>query len=354
MKKIDTTHWHDFKVGDLFNIERGSVKKLQTLDDGNVPVIAAARSNQGVAGYYDVEATYNNMITVSCNGVGCGSSFYHDYAFNVNGDAIVLKEKMFMSEKVKQYLACMLDGVFTRKYSYAEKCSPDKAKEETIKLPAISASEPDWAYMEEYMQQVEQRVNSDIALLISALGGGKSKLNINTSSWRRFHLYDDELFIIDSGTKLDKVKMSNNNPTINFVGRANANNGVTDYIDEIDGLKPYNAGCLTISLGGEYLGSCFIQEKPFYTSQNVYVLIPKHNMSDYCKRFISIMIFREGRLRYKAFIDELNRHMRTDLSILLPVTSDKKPDWDYMEQYMKTIEQRVNNALQFFQSKIAN
>ena len=56
--------------------------------------------------------------------------------------------------------------------------------------------------------------------------------------------------------------MSNNNPTVNFVGRANVNNGVTEYIDEIDGLKPYNAGNLTISLGGEYLGSCFIQEKP--------------------------------------------------------------------------------------------
>lgn len=151
--------------------------------------------------------------------------------------------------------------------------------------------------------------------------------------------------MIDSGTKLDRVKMTNKNPSINFVGRANANNGVTDYIDEIEGLKPYDAGCLTVSLGGEYLGSCFIQEKPFYTSQNVNVLIPKHPMSDYCKRFISTMIFREGRLRYKAFIDELNRHMKTDFSILLPVTSDNTPDWDYMEQFMGMVEQKTKMAL---------
>lgn len=157
------------------------------------------------------------------------------------------------------------------------------------------------------------------------------------------------MFIIDSGTKLDKIKMTSKNPTINYVGRANSNNGVTDYIDEIDGLRPYDSGCLTVSLGGEYLGSCFIQDKPFYTSQNVNVLIPKHHMSDYCKRFISTMIFREGKLHYKAFIDELNRHMRTDFSILLPVTSNGKPDWNYMEQYMPTAEQKAKAVINYWQ-----
>ena len=58
------------------------------------------------------------------------------------------------------------------------------------------------------------------------------------------------------------------------------------------------------------------------------------------------MVFREGRLRYKAFIDELNRHMKTDFSILLPVTSDNKPDWNNMEQYMREIERKANNSLQ--------
>lgn len=64
-------------------------------------------------------------------------------------------------------------------------------------------------------------------------------------------------------------------------------------------------------------------------------------MNDYCKRFISTMIFREGRLRYKAFIDELNRHMKTDFSILLPVSNDNRPDWNFMEDYMRRIENRT-------------
>ncbi len=345
MRKIDTTNWGDFRVGDLFDFERGKVKKLQILPEGPTPVVAAARSCQGVAGYYEADAPYCNQITISCNGVGCGSSFYHNYPFNVNGDAIVLKEKVEIPEKAKIFISCMLDGVLFRKYSYEEKCSPQKVSDEIIKLPITADNKPDWQHMERYMQQKEDGARNNISLLYNIVG--KPRTKIDTTTWKRFHLYDDTLFTIDSGTKLDKVKMTDNNPSINFVGRANANNGVTDFIDEIEGLTPYEAGNLTISLGGEYLGSCFIQEKPFYTSQNVNVLIPKHIMSDHCKRFISIMVFKEGRLRYKAFIDELNRHMRTDFSVLLPVTSTGTPDWDYMEQYMESIERKTQTILSF-------
>ena len=47
------------------------------------------------------------------------------------------------------------------------------------------------------------------------------------------------------------------------------------------------------------------------------------------------MIFRESRMYYKAFIDELNRHIKTDFSFYLPVNENGSPDWDYMESYMR-------------------
>lgn len=92
----------------------------------------------------------------------------------------------------------------------------------SIFLPADAKGNPDWVYMED--------------------------------SYKRFHLYDDDLFTIDRGTKLDKIRMSNMKPSVNFVGRVNANNGVTAYIDKIEGIIPYPAGYLTVSLGGEYPG----------------------------------------------------------------------------------------------------
>lgn len=178
---------------------------------------------------------------------------------------------------------------------------------------------------------------------------------IDVSGWKRFHLYDDGMFGIDMGTKMDKAKMKEIHPTVNFIGRANANNGITACVDRIDDIEPYPSGYMTLSLGGEYLGSCFIQPKPFYTSQNVIVLIPNDNMTDNVKRFIATMIFRESRSKYKAFVDELNRHIKTDFSVPLPVTSTGEPDWQYMENYMKVVmeesEKNIENLKQVDDTK---
>ena len=164
MSKIDTTYWKEFRVGMFFDFKRGKVKKLQSLKKGGVPVIAAARSNQGVAGCYDVEPLYKEQLTISCNGVRCGSTFYHDYPFNVNGDAIVSSDKMFIPTKAKQFICCILDGLLTRKYSYEEKCSPEKASNEKIILPATPAGSPDWKYMEEYMRKIEENVKRTLSI----------------------------------------------------------------------------------------------------------------------------------------------------------------------------------------------
>ena len=178
------------------------------------------------------------------------------------------------------------------------------------------------------------------------------KHNIKISSWKRFNLYDESLFDISMGSKLDRIKMTDNEPTINFVGRANANNGITICVDRIDGIDPYPAGTLTVSLGGEYLGSCFVQPKEYYTSQNVIVLIPKWDMPYEVKQFIATMIFKESRSYYKAFIDELNRHIKTDFSFYLPVDKDGNPDWNYMKQYMKNIFKKEKEKISLLECNL--
>ena len=68
-------------------------------------------------------------------------------------------------------------------------------------------------------------------------------------------------------------------------------------------------------------------------------------MSLNVKLFISFIIYRESRTYYKAFEDELNRHIKTDFSILLPVDQDGNPDWKYMENVLKTFKHRHNQKL---------
>ena len=157
------------------------------------------------------------------------------------------------------------------------------------------------------------------------------------------HLYD--IFHIDPGTKLDKSKMDTTIEKINFVGRSNFNNGITQKVNEIDGIKPFPAGYLTLALGGAYLGSCFVQKEAFYTSQNVVVLIPKDNINYETKQFIATAIFRESQNNYKAFIKELNRHIKRDFVIKLPVDEKGNPDYEYMSEFMKKIQLKVDKKM---------
>ncbi len=69
-------------------------------------------------------------------------------------------------------------------------------------------------------------------------------------------------------------------------------------------------------------------------------------MSDNIKRFIGTMIFKESRTYYKAFIDELNRYIKTDFSFYLPTANNNQPDWEYMENYMKNIMNKTNLKLE--------
>ena len=50
-----------------------------------------------------------------------------------------------------------------------------------------------------------------------------------------YHLYD--LFEISSGNKLDRVKMTEKSPCVNFVGRSGINNGVTAVVDLIESVE---------------------------------------------------------------------------------------------------------------------
>lgn len=168
---------------------------------------------------------------------------------------------------------------------------------------------------------------------------------VDIASWKDFHLYD--IFNIDSGTKLDKAKMDTTGDEICFVGRSGVNNGITQKVKRIEGLAPYNAGNLTLSLGGAYLGSCFVQEEPFYTSQNVVVLIPKENIGFYAKQFMATAIFKESQNNYKAFIKELNAFVKTTFSIKLPINGSGEIDYDFMESYM---QKKYSKAEQYYKN----
>lgn len=166
--------------------------------------------------------------------------------------------------------------------------------------------------------------------------------------WKEIKL--NELFKVSMGSKLDFSKMTFDEPKISFVGRSALFNGnKKTKVDKIDGVEPYSAGSITVALGGS-IGSTFLQDEDFYTSQNVSVLIPykKHKMNKYHKIFLITLLKHQFSLKFVAFGRELNRYIRDEISLLIPHTSELKIDWDYMENQIKKMIEIERNYISKF------
>lgn len=353
MKRIETSEWKPFKIVDLFNVKNThSILKSQIEEDsGDTPYVTASNDNNGVYSYI----SYDEDLKETGNCIMIGGKtltityqkkdFYSNDSHNL---ALYLKDTNFQIEKVYLFIIAALKASIGHSYHWGDSISSRSIQKDIIILPAEQEGKPDFQYMQSYMENLEFKVNSLLSDLQDANQSNVSKIS-DTTKWGTFHLYDESLFTIDSGTKLDKVKMDTSIEEVAFVGRSNVNNGITTKVKQIEGIEPYKKGNLTLALGGAYLGSCFVQPEDFYTSQNVVVLIPNNDMNYYVKQFIASAIFVESQNNYKAFIKELNAHIKRDFKIKLPIDKNGKPDWDYMIEYMKQIELKANQVLKVAQ-----
>ncbi len=349
MTKIDTNQWKQFKIFEIFQtvkvgsklqVPTGAAVPQKMLKIGNTPRITASGINNGVVGYYkNIEDEPN--YRVYCNFISCsflGTVFYQQQEASLDMKVHCLKP---IGIELTNNVALFLVTAIRKKLQnskYSDQISSTVLPYIELDLPVDKTGNPDFAYMASYMQNLESVVSSSLTALRSAKSS-ENCTSVDVHGWQEFHLYD--IFNIDTGTKLDKAKMDTSVEEICFVGRSNFNNGITQKVKKISGLEPYPQGCLTLALGGAYLGSCFVQEEPFYTSQNVVVLIPKNDMSFLCKQFIATVIFRESQNNYQAFIKELNAHIKRDFVIKLPVISKDVIDYEFIEKYMLKIQERT-------------
>lgn len=361
--KINTTDWKLFEYPEIFRIEKGFYnKKPESSGEGNIPFLGATDKNNGVTGYLlldEIESSSKtgkapnealnrkifsgNAVCVTNNG-SVGYAYYHEHRFTCSHDVNPLYR---IDGVFNKYTGLFVASIIMKdkyRWGYGRKWRPDRMKKSKIFLPATKNGKPDWEWMENFIKKMNCNP-------ISTRNTNKNGFKLNTQHWEEFLLY--KLFKITMGNGINSNKTTDFNPKINYVSRDSNGNGVVGVVDEINGEKPFPKGAMTVALGGSFLGSCFIQKKPFYTAQNVAVLQEKEPLSTHTKLFISALIRNECKIKYLAFGRELNSHIRKDFTVKLPILKigndfviDKKkvysenehiPDWKLMEDIIKSL-----------------
>jgi len=352
--KLNISNWKPFLVSDIFVLYNGAGITKEEIEDnpGDFAAIQSGADNNGCIGY--ISKAYCKLmnyiyveepcLTVARTG-SAGFVAYQPKGCVVGDSAKILLLKNIEHRKPAIYL--FLRTVLTAnqyKYTYGRKVTEEKYLSDTLLLPSINALEPDWSFMENYIFSLHYKPLSTTVV-------EQTPTNLNTETWKEFFLH--RILNCGMGNGIDAVITTNNEPKYNYVSRDSNGNGVVGFVDEIEGEKPFPAGAMSLALGGSFLGSCFIQKKPFYTAQNVAVLQEKVPLSDHAKLFIATLIRNECKIKYQAFGRELNAHFRKDFTIKLPIKRDINgiildethqfsdegyiPDWEWMENYMKSL-----------------
>lgn len=166
------------------------------------------------------------------------------------------------------------------------------------------------------------------------IGGG----NLDSCNWIAFQL--DELFDIKATkSSIDKKNLVKGEGKIPYITRTDKNNGIDMFICEQPKYETDEGNVITIGLDTQ---TVFYQSVPFYTGQNIQVL--RHPaLNRYIASFILIPIKNlMEKFNWGGNGATLSRLKRS--KILLPANDDNTPNWVFMENFMRDVEQDVLSA----------
>lgn len=316
-----------FKLTKLFEIAGSKTtpkKNIEFDNDGEFPYITTQATNNGVAGWSNQYTEEGNVITIDSATIGYAS--YQSKNFTASDHVEKLIPKFNLTEEVALFIVTILNETrLNYGYGYEDKRSQTALKKEVIPLPADENNNPDWKYMENYIKHL-MMISKNKLMKLSDKPLIKE---IDVTSWKSFLL--GQLFDIKKGKRLTKANMIPGD--IKFVGASGFNNGETNRISNNTYLHPANV--ISVCYNGS-VGETFYQDEPFWASDDVNVLYPKFDMTRNIAMFMIPIIRNVGVNEFK-FIDKWTKDLMEVTEIKLPITSDNRPNWEYMEKYIEKI-----------------
>lgn len=170
-----------------------------------------------------------------------------------------------------------------------------------------------------------------------------TNLKLTHRAWKEFP-FSDIFTKIQRGKRLTKSNQIEGE--IPYVSSTATNNGVDNFIANSENVRMFN-NCLSLANSGS-VGSVFYHHYTFVGSDHITALeLDKPNK--YIYLFLSGVI---KRLEEKySFNREINDVRIKREKILLPIDQDENPDWQFMEDFMRKIEQdKVKTILEYYQN----
>lgn len=358
---VDTSQWGEFVVGELFELT--GIKQVKSQhhvveNPDGIPFVVQSNKNNMVKMKADKQWLLDNdEPVVDGNAIVLGVTLpvvsYQPYEFGAS--QVITARSEHLNQLRGLFIASIINSFVIPKYSYVYKPGVQKYKQDVIPLPLKSSTDPsnytqddiDYDYMEAVMNRVTEKAKERLANLPQPTD--KKKTPVDTSSWGEFVV--GELF--DNITRGTRLKKSDRKPgPTPLVTAGSENQGIAEHI--LENKELFDGITLTIDM----FGNVFARNYPFYADDNILVL--QTNVHTF--KQIQFMASSLAHLANEyGYTNQFRQNTLNNTTVKLPLKASANPsnytqediDWDYMESFMKTIEEKAHDRLKSLQKTIA-
>lgn len=158
-------------------------------------------------------------------------------------------------------------------------------------------------------------------------------LDLQDREWKEFRICD--IFIINAGKRLTKADMiSGDKP---FVGATDSNNGITEFVSNTNVSEDRNV--LGVNYNGSVVENFFHPYTCIFSDDVKRFKLKNANGNEYIYLFLKTIILQQ-KTKY-TYGYKFNEKRMSKQLLLLPVNDNGKPDYAFMEQYIKEREQQI-------------
>ncbi|MCV6606724.1 MAG: N-6 DNA methylase [Campylobacterales bacterium] len=167
MELFTKSKWQEFKLTDIFDIQKG--ERLVEVDrvEGEIPLITASAVNNGITSFIDYDTfqskkkIFENQITIDM----FGTVFYHNYPYfsddNIHTLSLKGKNKKELTDVNQIFLVTILKQL-SSKYGYGRQVRIQRLENEIIELPIIKKDKEicvNWDFINEYVETLPYSKN---------------------------------------------------------------------------------------------------------------------------------------------------------------------------------------------------
>ncbi|MEN2666018.1 restriction endonuclease subunit S [Listeria aquatica] len=331
---MDEVEWGEFTTNEIFDIQNTKPYHKSDLTESQnkgIPYVTRTSINNGLE---CLVLPDNNFLKCPKNVITFGAEsvcfFSQPYEFITGNKMYYCIRKNSTDLSIEQCI--FLQIVFTNslkgtEYGYGVGLTGTRFSNRKISLPLLDDKTPNWDYMEQYIVNIMKTI--EVPELESIKSSG---IDLHSVNWKEFSIKTISE-IIQSGHDWESYnRITGTQP---FIGSSAVNNGITGYVDSSNREKYVGKNVIGVNRNGSVGYAFYHPYRAYFSGDTRFIKIADFSDNIHVNLFITTMIMQQ-KDKY-AYGYKMGTKRLSSQKIMLPVTNENIPHWQFMEDYIKSI-----------------